>query len=82
MVNLITDGGLTHLTGLTRLTELDLGMCSQITDQGRKHLDDLRHLYQQKLVRDFLNQYKLLNHGSLFPLDKHDNLHEIIVNYV
>jgi hypothetical protein len=24
----------------------------------------------------------LLNHGSLFPLDKHDNLHEIIVNYV
>ena len=40
----ITDAGLKHLRDLTKLKELDLGVCYKVTDEGIKHLAKLDRL--------------------------------------
>ena len=40
----ITDNDLGHLSGLTKLQNLNLGMCDQITDRGLGYLSGLTSL--------------------------------------
>ena len=40
----ITDAGLAHLEGLTKLKTLNLWYCEQVTDEGMKHLSGLKNL--------------------------------------
>ena len=45
----VTNAGLVHLAGLTRLTRLDLHYCDGVTDAGLAHLAGLTHLTRLRL---------------------------------